>query len=67
VAQVYNPSCSGGRDQENLGSKPAWANSWKDYLGKKSITKKKKKKKGQVEWLKVKALNSSPRAKKKCS
>jgi hypothetical protein len=27
VAHTYNPSYSGGRDQENLGSKPAWANS----------------------------------------
>jgi hypothetical protein len=27
VAHVYKPSYSGGRDQEDRGSKPAWANS----------------------------------------
>jgi hypothetical protein len=27
VAHAYNPSYSGGRDQEDHGSKPAWANS----------------------------------------
>jgi hypothetical protein len=27
VAHVYNPSYSGGRDQEDGCSKPAWANS----------------------------------------
>jgi hypothetical protein len=27
VAQVYNPSYSGDRDQEDRGSKPVWANS----------------------------------------
>jgi hypothetical protein len=29
VAQTYNPSCSGGRDLEDHGSKSAWANSSK--------------------------------------
>jgi hypothetical protein len=28
VAHTYNPSYSGGRDQEDRGSKPAWANSF---------------------------------------
>jgi hypothetical protein len=27
VAHTYNPSYSGGRDQEDCGLKPAWANS----------------------------------------
>jgi hypothetical protein len=27
VAHACNPSDSGGRDQEDYGSKPAWANS----------------------------------------
>jgi hypothetical protein len=26
VAHTYNPGYSGNRDQEDLGSKPAWAN-----------------------------------------
>jgi hypothetical protein len=26
VAQACEPSCSGGRDQEDGGSKPTWAN-----------------------------------------
>jgi hypothetical protein len=29
---TYNPSCSGGRDQEDRGSKPAWANSSRDPI-----------------------------------
>jgi hypothetical protein len=46
VTHSCNPSYSGGRDQEDRGSKPAQAN---------SISKKKKiyHKKGLVEWLKV--------------
>jgi hypothetical protein len=36
VAHTYNPSYSGGRDQEDHGSKPAWANSSaRPYLEKK--------------------------------
>jgi hypothetical protein len=27
VAHTYNPSYSGGKDQEDRGSKPAWTNS----------------------------------------
>jgi hypothetical protein len=35
VAHAYNPSYSGGRDQEDLGSKPAQANSLWDPILKK--------------------------------
>jgi hypothetical protein len=48
VAHSCNPSYSGGRDQEDHGLKPAQANSSKDPIMKKLITKK-----GLVEWLKV--------------
>jgi hypothetical protein len=58
-AHACNPRHSGGRDQEDLGSKPALANSSQDYL-KKPFTKI-----GLVEWLKVKALSSSPSTTKK--
>jgi hypothetical protein len=57
MAHVCNPSYSGGRDQEDRVSKPAWAN--RLYL-EKPFTKI-----GLVEWLKVKALSSSPRTSKK--
>jgi hypothetical protein len=40
VAHTYNPSYSGGRDQEDLGMKPAQANSLRDPISKKLITKK---------------------------
>jgi hypothetical protein len=41
VAHVCNPSYSGGRDQEDCGSKPVWANSSTGpYLEKKPFTKK---------------------------
>jgi hypothetical protein len=60
VAHAYNPSYSGGRDQEDHGSKPAWVNSsTKTYL-EKPFTKI-----GLVEWLKVKAMSSSPSTAKK--
>jgi hypothetical protein len=55
VAHVCNPCYSGGRDQEDSGSKPAQANS---YL-KNPFTKI-----GLVECLKVKALSSSPSTEK---
>jgi hypothetical protein len=55
VAHACIPSDSGGRDQEDRGSKSAQANSSKRPYLKTPITKK-----GVVEWLKVKALNSSP-------
>jgi hypothetical protein len=40
VTHAYNPSYSGGRDHEVLGSKPAWANSsWDPILKEPIITK----------------------------
>jgi hypothetical protein len=39
-AHAYNPSYSGGRDQEDHGSAPAWANSLQDPILKKAFTKK---------------------------
>jgi hypothetical protein len=38
VAHACNPSYSGGRDQEDCTSKPAWANSFWDPTSKKPIT-----------------------------
>jgi hypothetical protein len=40
VAQTYNLSYSGGRDQKNYSLKPAWANSSWNPILKKLITKK---------------------------
>jgi hypothetical protein len=34
MAHACNPSYSGGRDQEDRGSKPAWANSSQDPISK---------------------------------
>jgi hypothetical protein len=60
VAHAYNPSYSEGRDQEDHGSKPAQENSFvRPYL-EKPFTKIR-----LVEWLKVKALSSSPSTAKK--
>jgi hypothetical protein len=60
VAHACNPCYSGGRDQEDHGLKPVWANSsTKPYL-KKPFTKT-----GLVEWLKIKNLSSSPSTTKK--
>jgi hypothetical protein len=53
VARTCNPGYSGGRDQEDHSSRPA-------KKKRKPITKK-----GLVEWLKVKALSSNPRAARK--
>jgi hypothetical protein len=39
VAHAYNPSYSGGRDQEDSGSRLVQANSWWDLILKKPITK----------------------------
>jgi hypothetical protein len=50
VAHAYNPNYSGGRDQEDLGSKPTQANSSQDPILKNSITKKRG---ALVKWLKV--------------
>jgi hypothetical protein len=41
VAHTYNPSYSGGRDQEDSSLKPTQANSSQNTISKKSITKKK--------------------------
>jgi hypothetical protein len=54
VVHACNPSYSGGRDQEDRGSKLTWANSLKDPISKKTFTKI-----GLVEWLKMKTLSSS--------
>jgi hypothetical protein len=40
VAHTCNPSYSGGRDQEDHGSKPAWGNSSHDPVSTKPITKR---------------------------
>jgi hypothetical protein len=40
VTHACNPSYSGGRDQENHSLKSAWANSLRDPILKKPITKK---------------------------
>jgi hypothetical protein len=40
MARACNPYYSGGRDQEDRGSKPAQANSSRDPISKKTITKK---------------------------
>jgi hypothetical protein len=60
VAHTCNPSYSGGGDQEDCGSQPARANSSQD-----PISKNTQETKGLVEWLKVKALSSSPSSTKK--
>jgi hypothetical protein len=39
-SHTCNPSFSGGRDQKDQGSNPAWANSWRDPILKKPNTKK---------------------------
>jgi hypothetical protein len=52
-----NPSNSGGRDQEDCSSKPAQANSSRDPILKKTITKKKKRAGGVAQcvgpWVQV--------------
>jgi hypothetical protein len=40
VAHACNPSNSGDKDQEDRGSKPAWANSLQDPISKKTLHKK---------------------------
>jgi hypothetical protein len=40
VARACNPSYSGGRDKEDYGSKPAWANSSQDPISKNTHPKK---------------------------
>jgi hypothetical protein len=54
MAHAYNPSYSGGRDQEDHSSKPAQTNGLETLFQKKTHHKKKKKKKKRPgEWLKV--------------
>jgi hypothetical protein len=60
VAHTSNPSYSGGKDQEDHSLRPAQANSSVRLYLKKPFTKI-----GLVEWLKVKALSSSPSTTKK--
>jgi hypothetical protein len=60
VAHAYNPSYSGGRDQETHGSKPAQANPSRNPISKNPFAKI-----GLVEWLKVRVLSSSPSTAKK--
>jgi hypothetical protein len=60
VAHACNPSYPGGRDQEDHCSKPAWRNSSVRPCLKKPFTTI-----GLMEWLKVKALSSSPSTTKK--
>jgi hypothetical protein len=48
VTHSRHPSDSGGRDQEDCGSKPAWTNSSQD-----TILIKTHHRKGLVEWFKV--------------
>jgi hypothetical protein len=59
-AHACNPSYSEGTDQEDRGSQPAWADSSARPYLEKPFTKI-----GLVEWLKVKALSSSPSTEKK--
>jgi hypothetical protein len=66
VAHACNPSYSGGRDQEDRGWKPAWANSSvRTYLENPFTPFTNT---GLLEWLKAKALSSSSSTskKKKC-
>jgi hypothetical protein len=60
VAQTHawNPDYSEDRDQEDLGSKPAWAVVF-EILSRKTLHKK------GLEWLKVQALSSNPSTTKK--
>jgi hypothetical protein len=59
VAHTCNPSYSGGRDQQDRGSKPDQAKSFQDPISKNPSQK------SLVEWLKVKALSSKPSTAKK--
>jgi hypothetical protein len=61
VSHACNPSYLGDRDQEDHGSKPAWANSLRDPILKNPSQKKIM----LVKWLKVKALGSNPSTAKK--
>jgi hypothetical protein len=63
VAHACNPSYSGGRNQEDRGSKPSWANSLQDCILK--IEKKGKKKKDWWSGSRCRALSSNPSTGKK--
>jgi hypothetical protein len=56
VAYPCNPSLSGGRDQEDLGSKPAWVNSSQNTVSKTTLHKKKKKKKRRAGMVSLGAI-----------
>jgi hypothetical protein len=60
VAHAYNPSYSGGSDQEDHGSKPAWANSLWDPISTKPITKKVEGGGEAMMWPKEQVLGSKP-------
>jgi hypothetical protein len=60
VAHTCNPNYLEGRDQEDSGSKPTQENSLKSLSQKPLHTQK-----IGLEWLKVKALSSSPTTTKK--
>jgi hypothetical protein len=60
VAHACNPSYSEGRDQKDRSSKPTLGKQFERTHLKKTLHKK-----GLVEWLKVKALSSSPSTTKK--
>jgi hypothetical protein len=58
LVHTCNPNYSGGRDQEDPGSKPAQANKLQDPISNKTKQNKTKQKnpsqrKGLVEWFKV--------------
>jgi hypothetical protein len=49
VVYACNPSYSGGRDQEDGGLKPAWANSSRDPISKNPSKKKKNRAGGMTQ------------------
>jgi hypothetical protein len=58
VAHACNPSCSGGRDQEDHGSKPAWQITCETLFA--HHTHKKKSRKERAGGVVEKGLSSSP-------
>jgi hypothetical protein len=72
VAQICNPSYLGGRDQEDLGWRPASANSSPAQIVQETCLENIQYEKGKVEWLKrlpskCGALSSNPCTTKKTS
>jgi hypothetical protein len=65
LAHAYNPSFSGGRDQEDCDSKPAWVHSLRDPILKKLFTHTHAHTQRLAEWLKLYALISNPSTAKK--